>query len=295
MAHFDRRADLPVAAGRRANSRGGIGVGTPASAGDLLRGWRWVARAKLADHRPYLAVARRRHRLEVATDDTELLMDGFPRSGNTFAVVAFQLAQPAPVRTSHHIHSSAHMIAAAKRGTPIVVTVREPEDAVLSCVIREPYVTIAQGVRAYTAFYRRLLVWRERMVVATFDQVITDFGGVIDRANERFGTSFAPFTHTPESVAECFGIIEDRARRPAWDESIGAFLSGTGTVDSVRAAARRYAAAGGQPLPIPENRVARPSPEREARKRALRAAYGHPELAGLRASASQMYERFASS
>jgi hypothetical protein len=106
-------------------------------------------RARFAQHRPYVAVARLRHRLEVACDETELLIDGFPRSGNTFAVVAFQLAQPSPVRISHHIHSSAHMIAAAKRGTPIVVTVREPEDAVLSCVIREPYITIGQALHAY--------------------------------------------------------------------------------------------------------------------------------------------------
>ena len=231
--------------------------------------------------------------MEVATEETALLIDGFPRSGNTFAVVAFQLAQPAPVRVSHHIHSSAHMVAAEKRGTPIVVTVREPEDAVLSCVIREPYVTIAQALRAYSGFYRRLRRWRERMVVAEFDEVITDMGGVVDRANERFGTTFTRFTHTPGSVAECFAIIDDRARRPPWDGSIGAFLSGTDTVDSMRAAAQRYASKGGLRLAIPENRVARPSPARDARKRELRAAYGHPKLAALRRSAHEIYEDFA--
>jgi hypothetical protein len=249
-------------------------------------------RARFAQHRPYVAVARLRHRLEVACDETELLIDGFPRSGNTFAVVAFQLAQPSPVRISHHIHSSAHMIAAAKRGTPIVVTVREPEDAVLSCVIREPYITIGQALHAYVAFYRRLHRWRGRMVVAQFAQVITDLGGVIDRVNAQFGTVFAQLAHTPETVADCFGIIEDRARRPPWDESIGAFLAGTGTVDAMRGAAGRYRAEGGESLPIPESRVARPSPEREARKRVLGAAYSGPRFAEQRRLACQTYERF---
>jgi hypothetical protein len=247
----------------------------------------------LARHRSYLFVARLRHGLELAGDETELLIDGFPRSGNTFAVVAFQLAQPAPVRISHHIHSSAHMIAAAKRGTPVVVTVREPVEAVLSCVIREPYVSLGHALRAYAAFYRTLQPWRDRMVVAEFREIITDFGEVVGRVNERFGTAFTPFAHTPESVAECFGIIEDRARRPVWDDSIGAFLAGTGRLEAMREAARRHQ--GEQPLPIPEDRVARPSPQREARKRALRRAYSDPRLANLRTAASEVYERFTAS
>jgi hypothetical protein len=295
MSQTEQRAEIRLRSPARAAAVGAIGRGRLVSAGAAVRGWQWAARAILSNHRPYLALARRRHGLEVATDETELVIDGFPRSGNTFAVVAFQLVQPEPVRLSHHIHSSAHMIAAAKRGTPIVVTVREPEDAVLSCVIREPYVTIAQALRFYIAFYRRLSRRRERMVVAPFEEVVTDFGGVVARANALFGTSFAAFEHTPASVAECFGIIDDRARRPPWDAAIGAFLSGTDTVESVRAAARSYAALGGPPLPIPENRVARPSLEREACKAALRAAYNAARLSDLRASARHVYDRFTAS
>ena len=294
MSQTEQRAQIRLRPPARAAVAGPAGRGRVPSAGAVVRGWRWAVRAGLSNHRPYLALARRRHGLEVAGAETELVIDGFPRSGNTFAVVAFQLAQPEPVRLSHHIHSSAHMIAAARRGTPVVVTVREPEDAVLSCVIREPYVGIAQALRAYIAFYRRLSRRRERMVVAPFDEVVTDLGGVVARANALFGTSFAAFEHTPASVAECFGIIDDRARRPPWDAAIGAFLSGTGTVESVRAAARSYAALGGPPLPIPENRVARPSPERDARKAALREAYDAAGLADLRASARSVYDRFTS-
>jgi hypothetical protein len=245
-------------------------------------------RARLSAHGPYLALARARHGSALSTGDTELVIDGFPRSGNSFAVVAFQLAQPTPCRVSHHIHSAANIIGAGKRGTPVVVTIREPEAAVLSCVIREPYVSIRQALAAYIALYERLRTRRQSFLVADFREITTDMGIVTDRVNERFGTSFSRFAHTPESVAQCFAIIEDRARRPPWAEHIGRFLSGTATLDQLREAAESWE--GDEPLPIPEHRVGRPSPERVERKRELQAAYLASELGRLRADAQRVYE-----
>jgi hypothetical protein len=49
----------------------------------------------------YMGVGRWRHRGQggyVVTRDTELVMEGFGRSGNTFAWLAFRSAQPRPVR-----------------------------------------------------------------------------------------------------------------------------------------------------------------------------------------------------
>ena len=40
---------------------------------------------------------------------TELVIEAFPRSANTFATVAFQLSQPAPVRVAHHLHAPAQV------------------------------------------------------------------------------------------------------------------------------------------------------------------------------------------
>jgi hypothetical protein len=244
-------------------------------------------RARLSDHSAYLALARARHGSGVATDATELVIDGFPRCGNTFAVVAFQLAQPRPRRVSHHIHSAANIIAAAKRGTPVMVTARAPEDAVLSCVIREPYVSIRQALTAYIALYERLQPWHDRVLVADFREITTDMGAVIDRINAKFDTTFTPFTHTPDRVAECFAIIEDRARRPPWGDHIGRFLSGTATLTQLHHAANT---ATGHDLPIAEHRVGRPSPHRTHLKRELHIAYAAPELAQLRAKAEHAYK-----
>ena len=69
------------------------------------------------------------------------MIDGFTRSGVTFAVIAFQAGQREPVRVAHTLHAPAHVAAAVRRHIPTLVTIRDPEAAVLSAIIREPYVT----------------------------------------------------------------------------------------------------------------------------------------------------------
>lgn len=67
--------------------------------------------------RLYLQVARWRHRGAPVASDTQLI-EGFPRSGNTFAVAAFDLAQARPVEVAHHGHASAQVIEAVRRTSP---------------------------------------------------------------------------------------------------------------------------------------------------------------------------------
>jgi hypothetical protein len=205
------------------------------SAGDRPRGRLWV-RARfearsIAGRYPsiYLPIARRRHRGEPVTRHTELVIEGFPRSGNTFCTAAFGSVQSRPVRVARHEHVPAQVIAAARAGIPALVLIRRPGDAVLSLVIQHPEVTVRQVARAYVRFYRPLLRYRGRFVVATFEEVVTDLGEVIGRLNARFGTGFDAFRHTPENVERCLAEIELQNRAVWTDESLlqrkGAFPS----------------------------------------------------------------------
>ena len=98
----------------------------------------------------YLPLARRKYGHMAVADDTEAVIDGFTRSACVFAAVAFQQAQPHPVRLAHLLHAPSHLIAAVERDLPCLVTVREPEAAVVSCVIREPYLSPAVVLDAWT-------------------------------------------------------------------------------------------------------------------------------------------------
>lgn len=149
-----------------------------------------------------LPIQRHRGRGEVLADDTEIVIESFPRCASSFAVAAFRLAQePHASRIAHHTHTPAQVLAATRRRVPTLVLIRSPEDAVLSHVIHTPALTPAVSLRGYVRFHEPLLPHRSGFVVGMFEEVVGDFGAVIERVNHRFGTAFRPFEHRPEHLA----------------------------------------------------------------------------------------------
>jgi len=161
-----------------------------------------------------IAVATGRRAIApVIRPDTELVIEGFPRCANTFAVGAFQFAQKRSVRLAHHVHMAAQVIAAARQGIPALVLIREPLAACRSYLVRCPYFTPAAVLAEYIRFYNAVLNHKAHFVAATFGQVTGDFGKVIDRINATFRTDFARFEHTRENVVAVFERLEARHRR----------------------------------------------------------------------------------
>lgn len=144
---------------------------------------------------------------------TAIVIEGQPRSANTFAVIAFRLAQRQPVEIAHHLHSASQVLEGVRRSLPTLVLVREPEEAIMSRVISHPPITPAQALIDYVRFHRAILNVRHGYVVAPFDQVTSNFGKVIEGINERFQTTFDLFQHTEENVQRCFTLIDGRFER----------------------------------------------------------------------------------
>lgn len=154
-----------------------------------------------------LPIARRRHGFAVEPD-SDIVIEGFPRSGNTFAYAAFVAAQPHPVRAAGRVHAPAQIIAAARWRIPAIVLIRHPDDAIPSFLIRHPQTSVRQAMRGWLRFYVPLLRYADHFVVAPFEQVTTDFGAVIRSVNDRFGTSFVEFHHTQENVEAVWKAID---------------------------------------------------------------------------------------
>jgi hypothetical protein len=229
--------------------------------GTSLHRLAYAARTAVSAHPAlYLPFARRKYRSEsdrIADRNTELVIDGFQRSGNTFAVVAFEMSQARPVRIAHHLHAAAQIIAAVRMGVPTLVLIRDPVDTVLSHMIREPGIPARQAMSSWVGFYEAVVPLEDAVVVADFGDVTTDFGAVIREVNSRFGTSFAEFEHTEENVARCFEIIERRNR-----EAYGRLV---------------------------ETKVPRPSAERERLKDEMRGELEADRLRPLRDRAYGLY------
>lgn len=141
--------------------------------------------------------------------ETEIVIEGYPRSSNTFAVVAFLRAQDRDVKVAHHLHIEAQILAGVARGLPVIVLIREPVGAIKSLMIRHPEVTPEWAAKRYVEFYSVVERVKASVVVADFETVIGDFGSVIVEVNKKFGTEFRPFVHTDENIAAVFDEIEE--------------------------------------------------------------------------------------
>jgi hypothetical protein len=203
-----------------------------------------------------------RYRELLITDTTEIVVEGYPRSGNTFAVAALQFAQSRPLRIARHTHSPAQVLEAVRRKLPTLVLVRPPRDAAVSLVIREPAVTLERALQRYRRHHSRIYPSREGFVVGTFDEVTGDFGTVVERVNLAYGLALTPFVHTPANCDTVFRIVEDMERRDFDGE-------------------------------LREHRVARPSDSRREPKAQLSEALGQSRYRLLLEECQALYDAFA--
>jgi hypothetical protein len=214
---------------------------------------------------PYLwdatMYARRGKRSTLARPGTALVIEGFPRSGNTFGVAAFRIANGPGPHLGRHLHGAPHLLRAKRLGIPAVALVRAPEDAVASYLVRRPGLHAEDALVEYLDFYRTAWPARDAFVVALFDDVTRDFGTVIDRVNQRFGTSFARYEATADNEAASFSLVEEMNRQESRGE-------------------------------VDETKVGRPSAERSARKAGIAASLERPRAARRLGQARELYEQY---
>ena len=154
----------------------------------------------------------RKDQSRVVTPETQLLIEGFPRSANSFARVAFNRAQKGTVRIATGLHVPAQVIRAARWRIPTLVLIRRPKDAVLSFAIRDP-ISVEQALKYYLSFYETVEDYSDAYVLGHFEEVTGDFGRVIRRLNDRFGTSFSPFHHNERNVEAVLDRVERNSKR----------------------------------------------------------------------------------
>ena len=170
---------------------------------------------------PLMRINKRLRRIQGAPlvdKNSEVVIEGFFRTGNTFAARAFLEAQPKKVKIATHTHAAASVIRAVELGKPTIVLTRQAEDTVLSLKLKHPHITMQQGLKVYLRYHKTILPYREGYVVGTFKQVTTDYGIVIECLNQHIGTEFLPFEHNQAAVNRVFDHIEgiDRVNEN-WD------------------------------------------------------------------------------
>ena len=210
----------------------------------------------------YRVLRMRRHIARAVRPGTRLVIEGFPRSGNSFARRAFIMAQDDPqIRDyiAHHLHVPAQVVRAAKWQIPTLVLIRRPRDAVLSLTIRDP-LSVDQALKYYVSFYKTAEKHRDAFVLGLFEEVTEDFGQVIKRVNDKFGTTFSLFHHDEENVSKLFANMETQARRQYGETLL-------------------------------ERKVQRPSSDRQRLKREIEYDLENPKRKKLIGEAEAVYDR----
>lgn len=166
----------------------------------------------------YCAIMRRRHPEWLVVDRRcDLVIEGYQSSGNTFARKAIEFANPG-IRLGSHVHRWAHVAQAQLLRKPVLVLLRDPEDAIASHLVRMGLDDTAGELDRYSRFYRGVArIRRAGLVIGTFEDVTRRYGTVIRRINDRFGATLVPFDHEDPGATEAIFAEMEREM-----ESIGA-------------------------------------------------------------------------
>jgi len=147
--------------------------------------------------------------------ETQIVIEGVPRSGNTFAFFALTYAEQQAgrdINIASHVHTPSQVKLAVTERFPTLVVIRKPIDQLTSLLIAAPHVRFEAAIKEYIHHHRELLPFRERFVIGSFPEVTKDFGAVTQRVNEMFATDFACFDPTEENTEAVFALIEENHR-----------------------------------------------------------------------------------
>ena len=144
------------------------------------------------------------------TEFTDLVVEGFPRSGNTFTVFALEDASGHELNIASHVHQPSQVKLALARGIPTVLVIRDPLAALASYLVYDQRFSASEVIKEYCSYHRELVPYVERLLICGFDEVTSQMPSVVDRINQRYSLEISPFNDEPSRVQEVMARIEWR-------------------------------------------------------------------------------------
>lgn len=86
-------------------------------------------------------------------DDGDFVIEGFPRSGNTYFTYRFLLETNFKYKVAHHFHTPSQFNFSVKLNKKAIILIREPLSAITSYLVRFPDVSPRLAILMYKEFY----------------------------------------------------------------------------------------------------------------------------------------------
>ena len=144
------------------------------------------------------------------TASTDLVVEGFPRSGNTFTTFAIEQASGYELAIASHVHQPCQIKVALARSLPTVLVVRDPVSALASYLVYDRRFSVETVIGEYCSYHRELVPYAERVLVCEFDEITSCMSSVIRRINQKYSLRIAPFDEAPSNVERVLAQIEWR-------------------------------------------------------------------------------------
>jgi hypothetical protein len=221
---------------------------------EYLRPWLWKSPYR------YWLVGLIRQRKNILSANYDIIIDGYPRSANTFTTFAFKACQDRPVKISSHHHNPASVLGAIKQKKPALVLIREPNEAILSWSVFSGY-PIKYNIETYIDYYSILAPKSAKFIIGRFDEVTVSLDNIVARLNARFACNFRLKT-----------MLDTAARSQIFSEIERSHLIDNGKADP--------------------RRIARPSEARNKLKNLLREELMKEEYRSLMNEAKNIYNKF---
>lgn len=150
----------------------------------LLKNTRYFTRVKLGQHRIGYEILRRIPTFseKCVQGDTECVIEGFPRSGNSFFLSVFKKWNP-DVRVAHHVHVPQQVLCGLQKGLPVIVLIRNPIDALSSLLIADNSLSLTLAIESYLGFHEKVLPVIEKTTIGRFEESTTRPQEIIKKMN----------------------------------------------------------------------------------------------------------------
>ena len=151
------------------------------------------------------------------TPSTDLCIEGFQSSSNSFVYNVFRLLAP-ELSIGHHTHSVANLKRARQYNIPTLVLYRDPSGAIPSLAARfKP--SLENSIVRYVRFYRYVLQHTDAFILASFEETTRDIAATIQRVEATSRLEFAAYD--ADAVAdEAVAYIQDWTERRGDEERI---------------------------------------------------------------------------
>lgn len=154
-------------------------------------------------HALYLAARGRK----VDPASADIALEGFGRSGNTFATTALRMSQPRPLRIISHFHYPIAVGRPADAGLPVCVVLRQPVDSIASYCQYSSWGP-QRFIDDFIAWHRYVLPWLDRICVVRFEDFTADFNRLVRAVNRVYGPVLTEVADPSALTPRVFAQIE---------------------------------------------------------------------------------------